>query len=103
MKRTQLSIIALLASPAAALAVSSCTAPSAGSDPPPDEVSETQQAQTCSSTCSNWGGQPVACTSPDNTCGADTNGVTCDGTTIACSCANLSVTVTTNPVGNASN
>lgn len=95
----------LLAAVLSAVVGAGCAAPADGADPAhQDDVSETQQAvQTCTSTCTAWGGKAVSCTSPTGTCSADGNGVTCDGTTIPCSCANLAVTVTTSPVGYASN
>lgn len=73
-----------------------------------DDVSEVhQESQSCTSTCSAWGGHTVSCTG-NGTCVADANGVTCDAGTaqqqqIACSCSNLSVSLTTNPEGHASN
>ncbi len=95
---------------AGVLATAGCVAASDGADPAhQDDVSEVhQEVQTCSSTCSAWGGHAVSCTSANGTCVADANGVTCDAGTaqqqaIACSCANLSVSLTTNPVGSASN
>lgn len=105
MNRKYISIIALLTGPLGLFVFSSCAVP----DPAHQEedVSETHQAlQICSSSCSAWGGNPVSCAF-GTTCQSDPNGVTCDGgtaqqQTISCSCANLSVTLTTNPTGYAS-
>jgi hypothetical protein len=105
----QILIVALVTGPLGLFAFSGCEVSAEGSDLAlREDVSETQQGlQICTSTCSDWGGQAVSCTSPTGMCTADSNGVTCDGGTpqqqeISCSCANFSVTLTTNSVGHAS-